>query len=68
MHSVSYSQVLPKSSNSPMLGRVDGFDQDECAGECDERGEVLAVFSQRRAIRLKRLTLPTACSIRARPL
>jgi len=28
----------------------------------------LAVFSQRRAIRLKRLTLPTACSIRARPL
>jgi len=26
------------------------------------------VFSQRRAIRLKRLTLPTACSIRARPL
>jgi hypothetical protein len=22
------------------LGRVDGFDQDECAGECDERGEV----------------------------
>jgi hypothetical protein len=23
-----------------LLGRVDGFDQDECAGECDERGEV----------------------------
>ncbi len=28
----------------------------------------LAVFSQRNAMRLKRLTLPTACSMRARPL
>ena len=27
-----------------------------------------AVFSQRRAMRLKRLSLPTACSMRARPL
>jgi hypothetical protein len=27
-----------------------------------------AVFSQRKAIRLKRLILPTPCSMRARPL
>jgi len=27
-----------------------------------------AVFSQRRATRLKRLSFPTACSMRARPL
>src|SRR6202035_2230503 len=38
---------------------------DKRAGEGDEGGEVWAVFSQCKAIRFKRLILPTPCSMRA---
>ena len=52
------------------LGRVDGFDEDEAECEGDEGegvpGGLLA--AQRSATRLKRLSLPTVCSMRARPL
>ena len=55
------------NSENTSLGRVDGFDQDEAADKGHEGSVVLAVFSHRSAIRLKRLILPTACSMRARP-
>ena len=51
-----------------VLARVDGFDQDKAESKRDERAVILAVFSHRSAIRLKRLSLPTACSMRARAL
>ena len=38
------------------------------AGEGDEEPKFWAVFSHRRATRLKRLSLPNACSMRARAL
>ena len=51
-----------------LLGRVDGFDQDECARERDERTVIPRCLLATNAMRLNRLSLPTACSIRARPL
>jgi hypothetical protein len=51
-----------------LLGSVDGFDQDEAESKRDERAVFCAVFSHRSAIRWKRLSLPTACSMRARAL
>ena len=48
------------------LGGVDGFDEDEAESKGHNGAVVLAVFSQRSATRLKRLSLPTSCSMRAR--
>src|SRR4051812_14272694 len=58
---------LPQSQTE-RLGRVDGFDQDEAESKRDERAVILRVFSHRSAMRLNRLSFPTPCSIRARPL
>ena len=48
---------------------MDGFDEDEaeCEGADKER-RFWAVFSQRSATRLKRLSLPISCSMRARAI
>jgi hypothetical protein len=62
----SFSPV--SKSSSLALGRVDGFDENNGAGKCDESSVVLAVFSHRSAMRLKRLSFTMVCSIRARVL
>ena len=46
----------------------DGFGQDQGASEGDEGPVASRVFSHRMATRLKRLSLPIACSTRARVL
>ena len=47
---------------------VDGFDQDEAESKRDERAVILRRLLASKCIRLKRLSLPTACSMRARAL
>ena len=47
------------------LDRVDGFHQDQAACEADNCREAHCAFLARKATRLKRLSLPTACSTRA---
>ena len=48
------------------LGRVDGFDDDEAKSKGDERPVVLDRFLATERDTLKRLSLPTSCSMRAR--
>ncbi|MFE0758843.1 COG4280 domain-containing protein [Inquilinus sp. NPDC058860] len=57
-----------RSARSCSLGRVDGFEQDEPAVRATKDAKFRFVFSQRKATRLKRLSFPTACSMRARSL
>jgi hypothetical protein len=56
--------ILDKKALGALLRAIWTYD-----GQPETRAALqLLVFSQRRATRLKRLSLPTACSMRARPL
>lgn|SRR6185312_10431410 len=68
MHIYYFIKQLDELLIACGLGGVDGFDQDKVCDESEDGSESSVWFStQRRATRLKRLSLPTACSMRARP-
>ncbi len=50
------------------LGRVDGFDQDKAESKRDEGAVILRRLLASKRDTLKRLSLPTVCSMRARAL
>jgi hypothetical protein len=66
-----HSAYMPEGTlqqRQSLLGRVDGFDQDEAESKRDERAVILRRHLASKCDTLKRLSLPTACSMRARAL